>query len=253
MGMSAVRMRVGVLGARGKVGQSVCEALSASADLSLVAALGRGDETRELVERAAQVVVDFTHPDAVMEHLRFSIAHGIHAVVGTSGFDAERISELQQLLAAAPGVSVLIAPNFALGAVLAARYAAHAARYFESAEVIELHHPEKADAPSGTGLDTATRIAAARMAAGLAAMPDATTHALDGARGASVKGVRVHSLRLRGLVAHQEVLLGNAGELLTIRHDSLDRGAFVPGVLLAVRNVARLVGLTLSLDPLLDL
>ena len=251
--MSAVRMRVGVLGAQGKVGQSVCTALSATADLSLVAALGRADAPSQLVERAAQVVVDFTHPDAVMEHLRFAIAHGMHAVVGTSGFDAGRIALVQGMLAAAPGVSVLIAPNFALGAVLAARYAAHAARFFESAEVIELHHPDKADAPSGTGMDTAARMAASRMAAGLPAMPDATTHALDGARGALVDGIRVHSLRLRGLIAHQEVWLGNAGEVLTIRHDSLDRSAFVPGVLLAIRNVARLPGLTLGLDALLDL
>ena len=251
--MSAVGMRVGVLGARGRVGQAVCAAVSATHDLSLVAALGRGDATSELLTHAAQVAVDFTHPDAVMEHLRFTIAHGIHAVVGTSGFDAARLDELRTLLAAAPGVSVLIAPNFALGAVLAARYAAHAARFFESAEVIELHHPEKVDSPSGTGLDTAARMGAARAEAGLPAMPDATTHAMEGARGALVEGVRVHSLRLRGLIAHQEVLLGNRGELLTIRHDSTDRSAFIPGVLLAVRNVARLPGLTLSLDPLLDL
>ena len=251
--MSAVRKRVGVLGARGRVGQAVCAALSATHDLCLVAALGRGDATSELLTHAAQVAVDFTHPDAVMEHLRFTIAHGIHAVVGTSGFDAARLDELRTLLAAAPGVSVLIAPNFALGAVLAARYAAHAARFFESAEVIELHHPEKVDSPSGTGLDTAARMGAARAEAGLPAMPDATTHAMEGARGALVEGVRVHSLRLRGLIAHQEVLLGNRGELLTIRHDSTDRSAFIPGVLLAVRNVARLPGLTLSLDPLLDL
>jgi len=246
-------VKVGVLGARGKVGQVVCAALERSRDLTLVAALGRGDDLHQLVDAAAQVVVDFSHPDAVMAQLRFAISYGLHAVVGTTGFDAARLAELQQLLAAAPGVGVLIAPNFALGAVLAARYAAHAARYFESAEVIELHHPDKADAPSGTGLDTATRIAAARVKAGLGPMPDATSGGALGARGASVDGVPVHSLRLRGLVAHQEVLLGNPGEVLTIRHDSLDRSSFVPGVLLAIRNVARLPGLTLGLDALLDL
>lgn len=246
-------LKIGVLGARGKVGQALCAALPGVADLQLVAALGRGDSLRVLVERGAEVVVDFTHPDAVMAHLRFAIAHGLHAVVGTTGFDAERLAELRALLTAAPGVGLLIAPNFALGAVLAARYAAHAARYFESSEVIELHHPDKADAPSGTGLDTAERIAHARSAAGLPPMPDATRGALPGARGASVQGVAVHSLRLRGLVAHQEALFGNPGELLTIRHDSFDRSCFVPGVLLAARHVAQRPGLTLGLDALIDM
>lgn len=251
--MSVVQTRVGVLGARGRVGQAVCAALSSAHDLSLVAALGRQDALRGLVDTGAQVVVDFTHPDAVMEHMRFTIAQGMHSVVGTSGFDQARIAELRALLAAAPSVNVLIAPNFALGAVLAARYAAHAARFFESAEVVELHHPDKADAPSGTGLDTAARMAAARAQAQLPEMPDRTTHALAGARGAIVDGIHVHSLRLRGLIAHQEVWLGNPGELLTIRHDSLDRDAFVPGVLLALRNITRMSGLTIGLDALLDL
>jgi len=244
--------KVGVLGASGKVGQALCVALPQTRDLELVAALGRRDALAQLVSRGAEVVVDFTHPDAVMGHLSFALAHGLHAVVGTTGFDAARLAEVRSLLAAAPGVGVLIAPNFALGAVLAMRYAAHAARFFESAEVIELHHPDKADAPSGTALDTATRIAAARQAAGLAPLPDAISNGLPGARGASVQGIPVHSLRLRGLVAHQEVLFGNPGEVLTIRHDSLDRSSFVPGVLLALRRVSSRPGLTLGLDPLLD-
>ena len=247
------RLRVGVLGAQGKVGHALCAALPHAPDLELVAALGRGAPLEQLLAHGAQAVVDFTHPDAVMAHLRFVIAHGLHAVVGTTGFDAGRLCELRSLLTAAPGVGVLIAPNFALGAVLAARYAAHAARFFESAEVIELHHAQKLDAPSGTGLDTAQRIAAARSEAGLPPMPDETRDALPGARGASVQGVPVHSVRLRGLVAHQEVLLGNPGELLTIRHDSLDRSSFIPGVLLALRNVARRPGLTIGLDALIEL
>jgi 4-hydroxy-tetrahydrodipicolinate reductase len=245
-------LKIGVLGASGRVGQALCAALPGVPDVQLVAALGRGDPLQALVERGAEVVVDFTHPDAVMAHLRFATAHGLHAVVGTTGFDPERLEELRALLSAAPGVGLLIAPNFALGAVLAQRYAAHAARYFESAEVIELHHPDKLDAPSGTGLDTAARIARARGAAGLPPMPDATRGALPGARGASVEGVPVHSLRLRGLVAHQEALFGNPGELLTIRHDAFDRSSFIPGVLLAVRNVARRPGLTLGLDALIE-
>ena len=246
-------VKVAVLGAKGKVGQALCEALPRTHDLTLVASLGRDDALELLAARGAEIVVDFTHPDAVMDHLRFAIAHGMHAVVGTTGFDGARLDELHTLLSAAPGVGVLIASNYALGAVLAMRYAAHAARFFECAEVIELHHPDKADAPSGTAVDTATRIGAARRAAGLSAMPDNTTHALPGARGANVDGTPVHAVRLRGLVAHQEVLLGNPGEVLSIRHDSIDRSAFVPGVLLAVRRVSQLPGLTLGLEPLLEL
>jgi len=245
-------LRVGVLGAHGKVGLTLREAIPAARGLALAAALGRDASLESLLGAGVQVAVDFTHPDAVMANLQFLIAHGIHAVVGTTGFDAARLAEVRGWLAERPSVSVLIAPNFALGAVLAMRYAAHAARYFESAEVIELHHPYKADAPSGTALRTVERMAAARAEAGLGPMPDATSADSMGARGADVSGIRVHAVRLRGLVAHQEVLLGNPGEVLTIRHDSLDRTSFVPGVLLAVRNIARLPGLTLGLDALLD-
>jgi 4-hydroxy-tetrahydrodipicolinate reductase len=232
-------LRVGVLGAHGKVGLTLREAIPAARGLALAAALGRDTSLESLLGAGVQVAVDFTHPDAVMANLQFLIAHGI-------------LAEVRGWLAERPSVSVLIAPNFALGAVLAMRYAAHAARYFESAEVIELHHPYKADAPSGTALRTVERMAAARAEAGLGPMPDATSADSMGARGADVSGIRVHAVRLRGLVAHQEVLLGNPGEVLTIRHDSLDRTSFVPGVLLAVRNIARLPGLTLGLDALLD-
>ncbi|MCF6377221.1 4-hydroxy-tetrahydrodipicolinate reductase [Nocardioides KLBMP 9356] len=246
-------MRVGVLGARGKVGAEVCRAVEAAPDTELVASIDAGDDVEELARSGAQVVVDFTHPDVVMDNLRFCIEHGIHAVVGTTGFDQGRLDQLEEWLAEAPGVGVLIAPNFSIGAILMMRFAAEAAPFFESVEVVELHHPDKADAPSGTARRTAELIAAARREAGSAPMPDATSTGLDGARGADVDGVRVHGLRVRGLVAHQEVVLGMPGETLTIRHDSLDRVSFTPGVMLAVREIFTREGLTVGLDSLLDL
>ena len=218
----------------------------------MAAEVGREGSIDSFVEARASVVVDFTHPDAVMGNLKRLIESDIHAVVGTSGFDAASFSEVRGWLAHRPSVGVLIAPNFAIGAVLAMQFAERAARFFESAEVIELHHPYKVDAPSGTGYRTAQRIAAARERAGMRA-PDATRSALDGARGADVAGVRVHSVRLAGLVAHQEVLFGTEGETLTIRHDSTDRSSFVSGVLLAVRAIGNLPGLTIGIDALLDL
>ena len=246
-------IRVGVLGARGKVGAEVCRAVEEAPDTELVASVDAGDDVEELARSGAQVVVDFTHPDVVMDNLRFCIEHGIHAVVGTTGFDQERLDQLEEWLAGAPGVGVLIAPNFSIGAILMMRFAAEAAPFFESVEVVELHHPDKADAPSGTARRTAEMIAAARREAGSAPMPDATSTGLDGARGADVDGVRVHGLRVRGLVAHQEVLLGMPGETLTIRHDSLDRVSFTPGVLTGVRRIADHPGLTVGLDAFLDL
>ncbi|RLV48903.1 4-hydroxy-tetrahydrodipicolinate reductase [Nocardioides mangrovicus] len=244
-------MRVGVLGARGKVGREVCTAVSAADDLTLVAQVDVGDELEALVEAGAQVVVDFTHPDAVMENLRFCIDHGIHAVVGTTGFDQARLAQLEDWLDGS-GVGVLVAPNFSVGAILTMRFAAEAARYYESVEIVELHHPDKADAPSGTARRTAELVARARAEAGLAVSPDATSTGLPGARGAEVDGVRVHAVRLRGLVAHQEVLLGGVGETLTIRHDSLDRVSFTPGVLLALRRITAAPGLTVGLEAFLD-
>lgn len=244
---------VGVLGAAGKVGAAVCEALDAAPDTTLVARVDKGDRLESLAEQGASVVVDFTHPDVVMDNLEYLIGAGIHAVVGTTGFDEERLDRVRGWLQASPGTGVLIAPNFAIGAVLCMAFAQQAARFFDSVEVVELHHPNKADAPSGTAYRTAALIAEARAAAGVGPSPDATTSELDGARGADVDGVRVHSVRLAGLVAHQEVLLGTQGETLTIRHDSLDRTSFTPGVLLGVRNIASRPGLTLGIEPLMDL
>ena len=244
-------MRVGVLGAKGKVGKTMCEAVADSQDLTLSAAVDAGDALTMFTDSGTEVVIDFTHPDVVMNNLKFLIDNGIHAVVGTTGFTEERLDHVRTWLAGKPAAGVLIAPNFAIGAVLSMCFAQKAARYFESVEVIELHHPHKADAPSGTATRTAELIAEARK--GMPPSPDATTTGLPGARGADVDGIPVHSVRLTGLVAHQEVLFGTMGETLTIRHDSLDRTSFVPGVLLAVRQIARRPGLTLGLEPLLDL
>jgi 4-hydroxy-tetrahydrodipicolinate reductase len=241
-------IKVGVLGARGRMGSEVVKAVTEAADMQLVASLDAGDSLDALVAAGAQVVVDFTTPDVVMANLEFLIANNIHAVVGTTGFSDERIATLKEQLSAHPQTSVLIAPNFAIGAILMMQFAEKAAQYFESAEIIELHHPNKADAPSGTAGRTAGLISEARKAAGLGPQPDATSTSIDGARGADVAGVPVHSVRLRGLIAHQEVLFGGLGETLTIRHDSLDRAGFMPGVLLGVRKVASRSGLTIGLD-----
>jgi len=241
-------INVGVLGARGRMGAEVVAAVEAADDCQLVAALDLGDSLDQLISSGAQVVVDFTTPDSVMANLEFLITHKIHAVVGTTGFDDARMAKLNSLAAAHPEVGILIAPNFAIGAVLMMEFATKAAKYFESAEIIELHHPNKIDAPSGTAARTANLISKARKAAGLTTMPDATTTSLDGARGALVGDVPVHSVRLRGLIAHQEVLFGGLGETLSIRHDSLDRAGFMPGVLLGVRSVISRPGVTFGLE-----
>ena len=245
-------IRVGVLGARGRMGLEVCKAVDAAADLELVAMVDQGDWLFNAADSGTQVLVDFTTPDVVMDNLRWAVEHGISVVVGTSGFTDERHDEVRGWLSRQPGTGVLIAPNFGIGAVLMMQFAAKAARYFESVEIIEQHHPRKLDAPSGTAMHTAKLIAAARAEAGLGPMPDATKEELDGARGADVGGVRVHAVRAAGLVAHQEVLFGTHGETLTIRHDSLDRASFMPGVLLGVRSIVRRPGLTIGLDALLD-
>lgn len=244
-------MRVAVFGAGGRMGAEVCRAVEAADDLELVAAVDAGDD-RSAVE-AADVVVDFTVPDAVMDNVAWCVERGIHMVVGTTGFTQERLDRVRELTGARPGVGVLVAPNFSIGAVLMMHFAEQAARFFESAEIIELHHPNKVDAPSGTAQATATRIGRARAEAGLGPVPDATTSGLPGARGAEVAGIHVHGVRLRGLIAHQEVLFGAEGETLTIRHDSLDRAGFMPGVLAAVRAVGGLPGLTVGIDSLLGL
>ncbi len=231
------------------MGRTVCAAVQAAADLELVAEVDDGDDRAALT--TAQVVVDFTHPDAVLGNLHWCIGAGVHVVVGTTGFDEAKLDQVRGWLRDAPRVGVVIAPNFGIGAVLKMEFAVRAAPYFDSVEIIELHHAGKADAPSGTAARTASLVAAARRQVGLDPAPDATTTALPGARGADVDGVPVHSIRLAGLVAHQEVLLGGHGETLTIRHDSLDRASFMPGVLRAVRAVLDRPGLTIGLEPLL--
>jgi 4-hydroxy-tetrahydrodipicolinate reductase len=250
-------LKVGVLGALGKVGREVCAAVEQAArsegDLELVARIDVDDDLQTLVDQGVRAVVDFTHPDVVMGNLEFCVSHGIHAVVGTTGFDSDRLATLRGWLEESEGTGVLVAPNFSIGAVLMMRFATEAARFYESVEIVELHHPDKADAPSGTSRRTAELVAAARREAGLGPVPDATSTALEGARGADVDGIRVHGLRIRGLVAHQEVILGGAGETLTIRHDSLDRVSFTPGVLLGLRRIAEHPGLTVGLEEFLDL
>ena len=241
-------INVAVLGARGRMGSEVVKAVEATEGLALVAALDLGDSLDQLKDSAVNVVVDFTTPDSVMSNLEFLINNGINVVVGTTGFDDAKLAIVKGWLAQTPSVGVLVAPNFAIGAVLMMEFAEKAARYFESAEIIELHHPAKVDAPSGTAARTAELMSAARKDAGLGAMPDATTTALDGARGALVGGIPVHSVRARGLVAHQEVLFGGLGETLTIRHDSIDRAGFMPGVILGVRKIVNTPGLTHGLD-----
>jgi 4-hydroxy-tetrahydrodipicolinate reductase len=245
-------IKVGVLGARGRMGSTVCETIEGAPDTELVARVDQGDALDALL--GCDVVVDFTHVAAVMDNLRWCVAHGLDVIVGTSGFGDERLAEVRTWLAAAPGTRVLIAPNFSVGAVLMMHFAGQAARFFESAEVVELHHAGKADAPSGTALRTASLIGAARASAGLGGPPDATVTEVPGARGAVVGDVHVHAVRLAGLVAHQEVLLGGHGETLTLRHDSLDRASFMPGVLLGVRSIASLPpGLTVGIESLLGL
>jgi 4-hydroxy-tetrahydrodipicolinate reductase len=244
-------IKVGVLGARGRMGSEVVKAVNEAKDLELVAALDLGDSLDALISNGAQVVVDFTTPDSVMANLEFLISNNINAVIGTTGFDDARIAKIKTLLATSKS-GVLIAPNFAIGAVLMMEFATKAAKYFESAEIIELHHPNKVDAPSGTAARTAELMSKSRKEAGLAPMPDATSTSLDGARGATVGDIPVHSVRLRGLVAHQEVLLGGIGETLSIRHDSIDRVGFMPGVLLGVRQIVTHPGLTFGLENFME-
>ena len=246
-------IKVAVLGAKGRMGAETVKTIKAASDLELVAELDLGDSLDQLVSSGAQVIVDFTHPDSVMANLDFAINHGISVVVGTTGFDDAKLSQVRSWLSANSGVGALIAPNFGLGAVLMMQFAAKAAKYFESVEIVELHHPNKADAPSGTATRTAELISEARKSVNKAPMSDATSSALDGARGALVGDVPVHSVRLRGLVAHQEVILGDTGETLTIRHDSIDRSGFMPGVLLGIRSVISHPGLTFGLEHFMDL
>lgn len=246
-------IKVGVLGATGKVGSAVVAGVEKAGDLQLAAKVSAGDSLQVLVDKGVDVIVDFTTPNAVMDNLEFCINNGIHCVVGTTGFDDEHYQKVRDWCAANEGVGVLIAPNFAISAVLTMAFARQAAPFFESAEVVELHHPYKLDAPSGTAVKTAQGIADARKEAGLTEMPDATEQALDGSRGASVDGVPVHAVRMKGMVAHEEVIFGTTEQSLTIRQDSYGRESFVPGVLTGVREVANRPGLTIGLDAYLGL
>jgi 4-hydroxy-tetrahydrodipicolinate reductase len=248
-----VKIKVAVLGAKGRMGSESVKAISAADDLELVASLDLGDSLDLLKSSGAEVVLDFTHPDSVMKNLEFAISNGIHVVVGTTGIDSQRMDVIKSLLAKNPKVGAIIAPNFGLGAVLMMQFAAKAATYFESVEIIELHHPDKADAPSGTATRTAELISEARARAKKSAIADKTSSGLAGARGAKVGDVAIHSIRLRGLVAHQEVLLGDQGETLSIRHDSIGRSGFMPGVLLAIRSVKTRAGLTFGLENVMDI
>lgn len=233
------------------MGSTSVAAVEAADDLEVVAQVDVGDDLAALTTANAEVALDFTQPDAALDNVRWCIENGVNVVVGTSGFGESKLEEVRKLLGDNPAVGVLVVPNFSIGAVLLMRFATEAAQYFESVEVIEMHHPNKIDAPSGTAVRTAELIAQAREAAGLGAIPDATTTDPEGARGASVAGIPVHAIRARGYVASQEVVFGDAGETFTLRHDSHDRESFMPGVLTALRAVGSRPGLTVGLDVLL--
>lgn len=245
--------RIGVLGAKGRVGSAIVAAVEKDPALVLAAALDSGDDLHKLVENNVEVVVDFTVPEAVMGNVTFCVNHGIHAVVGTTGWTDERYQHVRECLASAAGIGVLVAPNFAISAVLTMKFARMAAPFFDSAEVIELHHPNKKDAPSGTAIHTAEGIARARSAAQMLQQPDATEQSLDGARGALVDSIPVHAIRMTGMVAHEQVIFGTAGQTLTIKQDSYDRESFVPGVLIGIKKIHQHPGLSIGLESFLDL
>lgn len=245
--------KVGVLGAEGRVGSAIVAAVEADENLTLAAALDAADDLQQLVDNGVEVVVDFTVPDAVMDNVEFCVRHGIHAVVGTTGWTEERYNQVREWLSESPDTGVLVAPNFAISAVLTMKFAQMAAPFFESAEVIELHHPNKKDAPSGTAVHTAEGIAKAREEAGMGQQPDATEQSLDGARGADVEGIPVHAVRMTGMVAHEQVIFGTRGQSLTIKQDSYDRDSFVPGVLIGVEKIGSNPGLTIGLESFLGL
>ena len=245
-------MKVAVLGAKGRMGAETVAAIESTSDLTLSSVLDLGDSLDQLIKTGTEVVIDFTHPDSVMKNLEFAINNGIHVVVGTTGFDDKKLSELKNLLSKNPKVGALIAPNFGLGAVLMMQFSQKAAQYFESVEIIELHHANKVDAPSGTAIRTAELITDARKQSKKGAMPDASKTIIPGARGAKVGDVPIHSVRSHGYVAHQEVIFGDTGETLSIRHDSINRAGFMPGVLIGVRNVAKHPGLTVGLENYME-
>ena len=245
-------MKVAVLGAKGRMGAEAVSAISASSDLTLSASLDLGDSLEELIKSNTEIVVDFTNPDSVMKNLEFAISNGIHVVVGTTGFDDKKLAQLKDLLNKNPKVGALIAPNFGLGAVLMMQFSQTAAKYFESVEIIELHHANKVDVPFGTAIRTAEMITDSRKLNKKSAMPDSTKSALPGSRGSKVGDVPIHSVRSHGYVAHQEVIFGDMGETLTIRHDSINRAGFMPGLLIGIRNVKKYPGLTIGLENYME-
>ncbi|QNH96142.1 4-hydroxy-tetrahydrodipicolinate reductase [Corynebacterium anserum] len=245
--------KVGVLGAQGRVGTAIVAAVEDDENLTLAAALDSGDDLQTLVDNGVEVVVDFTVPDAVMGNVEFCVNNGIHCVVGTTGWTEQKYEQVREWLKASPQTGVLVAPNFAISAVLTMKFAEMAAPFFESAEVIELHHPNKKDAPSGTAVHTAEGIARSRRNAGLGTQPDATEQSLEGARGANVDGIPVHAVRMTGMVAHEQVIFGTRGQSLTIKQDSYDRDSFVPGVLIGVEKITAHPGLTIGLESFLGL
>ena len=245
-------MKVAVLGAKGRMGAEAVSAISASSDLTLSASLDLGDSLEELIKSNTEIVVDFTNPDSVMKNLEFAVSNGIHVVVGTTGFDDKKLAQLKDLLNKNPKVGALIAPNFGLGAVLMMQFSQTAAKYFESVEIIELHHANKVDAPSGTAIRTAEMITDSRKLTKKSPMPDSTKSALPGSRGSKVGDVPIHSVRSHGYVAHQEVIFGDMGETLTIRHDSINRAGFMPGLLIGIRNVKKYPGLTIGLENYME-
>jgi 4-hydroxy-tetrahydrodipicolinate reductase len=263
-------IRVGVIGALGRMGRLVCRAVLEDPELSLVAAIDRtrdGDvigpmigagkvdvvvssQIETLLQAETEVIVDFTRPGEVMSNVRWAIDHGMDIVVGTTGIGPDELNDINKWIEAEGGeANVIVAPNFSIGAVVAQRFAEEAARFFPAVEIIELHHDQKIDAPSGTAATTAERIAAARTEP----WSGPEDESFSGVRGGQVEGVRIHSVRLPGLVAHQEVVFGSAGQTLTIRHDALDRTCYLPGVVLAIKQIAERPGLTIGLEPLLGL
>ena len=246
-------IKIAVVGAKGRMGQEVCRAIKGDKDLELVAEIDLNDSLTSALESKADVIVDFTNAAAAVKTAEFAITNGIHLVIGTTGFDKENLNQIRNSLAKSPKTGVLVAPNFAISAVLMMQFAATAAKYFESAEIIEFHHPEKLDAPSGTAIRTAEMMTESRSAANRAPMPDKTSKSIPGARGGKVGDIPVHSIRMAGMVAHQEVIFGEMGETLTIRHDSLDRSGYMPGVLIACKEVSKHPGLNIGLENYLKL
>lgn len=245
-------IKVAVLGSKGRMGAEVVKAVNNASDLELVASIDQNDDFNIVKNSGAQVAVDFTTPDVVMKNIELLISAGISLVVGTTGFSDERINSVKKMLDTKSGVSARLVPNFSIGAILMMRFARSATKFYDSAEIIEYHHPNKIDAPSGTAIRTAQIIAEERQLNNLSKNPDATASEIPGARGSKIEGIPVHAVRMQGLVAHQEVVFGSMGETLTIRHDSFDRESFMPGVLLAIRNISKKPGLTIGIDDLIS-